>query len=180
MHSYIIAPYSFSALLSVHIKTCQNDYIAIDLRFFDQPSVIFLAFEMWNICQTFVILLCDIRMAVILYIPCDIIFLRLNNVNLTYILPSIQIKFVLFGVSIYILKSSVILNLIKSRINDLFEKIRVYVAWWKFWNVCCLCQKQKGKDIKNCFLCKLYVMLISAKYISNHIDNISIGRFFTL
>ena len=62
----------------------------------------------------------------------------------------------------------------------MFEKIRVYVAWWKFWNVCCLCQKQKGKDIKNFFLCKLYVMVIYAKYISNHIDNISIGRFFTL
>ena len=46
LHSYIIAPYSFSAQFRVHIKTCQNDYIAIAVRFFDQPSVIFLAFEM--------------------------------------------------------------------------------------------------------------------------------------
>ena len=77
LHSYVIAPYSFSTQFRMHIKTCQNDYISIALRFFDQPSVIFLALAMWNICQTFVMLFCDIRIAVLLYIPCDIIFLFL-------------------------------------------------------------------------------------------------------
>ena len=65
-------------------KQCKSYlYFAIALRFIDQPSVIFLASEMWNICQTFVILLCDIRIAVLLYIPCDIISLLLNNTNFT-------------------------------------------------------------------------------------------------
>ena len=56
LHSYIIAPYSFSTLYRKYIKTCQNDYITIDLRFFHQPSVIFLAFEMWNVLSN----VCDI------------------------------------------------------------------------------------------------------------------------
>ena len=55
LHSYVIAPYSFSTQFRMHIKTCQNDYISIALRFFDQPSVIFLAFSnvkhLSNVCD---------------------------------------------------------------------------------------------------------------------------------